>query len=49
MQRLEIKMFIDVDDNIDLAEFENNFYHLDSLGKFYVDVARVDIVDTKEV
>ena len=49
MQRLEIKMFIDVDDNIDLAEFENVFYRFDSLGKFNVDVARVDIIDTKEV
>lgn len=49
MQRIELKMYIDVDNDIDLAEFENNFYHLDSIGCNYVDVQRVDIIDIKEV
>lgn len=49
MQRLEIKMYVDVDSETDLAEFENNFYHIDSIGATYVDVQRVDILDVKEI
>lgn len=46
--RIELKCFIDVDNDTDLAEFENNFYHIDSIGSTFVDVARIDILNIEE-
>lgn len=45
--RLEIKIYIDVDKDTDLAEFENELYNIDSIGAIFVDVAKIDIIEVK--